>query len=88
MKHLLFSQNNDMPIAWFDQFDKEAIKEAIVERLTLDPTDTLEHCKEYSKSDLKRFYGHEIISFYQCNKKGKPCRVIWKGDKEYLKPLN
>ena len=88
MKHLLFSQNQDMAIAWFDKFDAQAIKQAIVEHLTLDPTDTLEHCKVYSKSDIKRFYGHEILSLYECNKKGEPCKVITKGDKNYFRPLN
>jgi hypothetical protein len=88
MKHLLFSQNQDMPVVLFDQFDAQAIKQAIVEHLKADPTDTIEHCKEYNRSDARRFYGHEIISFYACDRFGKPCKVITKGDKNYFKPLN
>lgn len=76
-----------MPVAWFDQFNAQAIKQAIVEHLRADPTDTLEHCKEYSKSDARRFYGHEIISFYECNEQGEPCKVVTKGSREYLYPL-
>jgi hypothetical protein len=87
MKHSLFSHDQDMPIAWFDKFDAAAIKEGIIKHLTDNPTDTIEHCKEYSKEDIKKYYGMEIISFYRCNKGGIPSKVILKGDKEFTKPL-
>ena len=77
MKHNLFSQDSDMVVNWFDKYDKEAILKAIVTHLTINPTDTLEHCKEYSKSDVKHNYGNEIINFYEVNKKtGRVCRVV------------
>ena len=87
MEHAIFSDNKDMAVEWFEKFDKEAIKKAIVKHLANDPTDTLEHCKEYSKKDIKKYYGMEIINFYKCNKKGEPCLIILKGNKEYLKKL-
>lgn len=88
LQHSLFSHNEDRSIKWFDKFDKQAIKEAIVEHLTTNPTDTLEHCKEFSKSDLRRFVGNEIINFYSVNPKNKKISlVITKGNKEYFKAL-
>ena len=77
-----------MPIVWFDKFDAAAIKEGIIKHLTDNPTDTIEHCKEYSKEDIKKYYGNEIINFYKCNKNGHPCRVVLKGNKEYLSKLD
>ena len=86
-KHLLFSWNNDNVIQWFDKFDSEAIKTAIVKHLTENPTDTLEHCKEFSKSELRRFAGYDILNFYAMNKKNEPCKIITKGNKEYFYKL-
>lgn len=87
MAHLLFSQEQDQPIKWFEKFDKEEIKTEIKKWLSENPTDTLEHCKEYSKKDLKRYAGYEIINFYH-NFNNKPCLLIVKGGREYFKPLN
>jgi hypothetical protein len=88
MKHLLFSQDKDMPIQWFDKFDAAEIKGAIIKHLTENPADVLEHCKEYSKEDIKKYYGHEILNFYKCNSGGVPSKVILKGNKELTKPLS
>ena len=88
MAHLLFSQEQDQPIKWFEKFDKEEIKTEIKKWLTENPTDTLEHCKEYSKKDLKKYVGYEIINFYENNKNGVPSLVFSRGEKEYYKPLN
>jgi len=86
--HSLFSQEQDMPIAWFDKNDKEAIKKVIIEHLTNNPTDTLELCKEYSKNDLKRFVGSEIINFYAINpKNGKVSLIVIRGNNEYFKSI-
>ena len=86
MKHSLFSQNKDAVVAWFDRFDKEKVKQAIITHLNSNPTDTIEHCKEYAKNDLRRFYGQEIISFYKMQN-GKVCKVVLRGNKEHLKPI-
>lgn len=67
-----------MPIEWFDTFDKDKIKDAIIKRLTEHPNDSLEHCKEFSKKDQRKYYGHEIINFYQMHK-GKACKVTTSG---------
>jgi hypothetical protein len=90
MKHLLFSQNKDLVVQWFDKYDRKAILNAIVTHLTTNPTDTLEHCKECSKSDLRRFLGNEILSFYEVNpKNGKISKVITRNNKDvYLSLTN
>ena len=71
-----------------EKFNKEEIKTEIKKWLTENPTDTLEHCKEYSKKDLKKYMGYEIINFYENNKIGVPSLVFIRGEKEYYKPLN
>jgi DNA polymerase III delta subunit len=89
MTHSLFSQEKDMPIAFFEKFNKQDIKETIIEHLSENPTDTLELCKEYSKRDIKRFYGSEIIAFYEINpKNNKPSLVFKRGSKNCFKSLN
>lgn len=88
MKHALFSHDQDMYIEWFEKFDANTIKESIINHLTKFPADTLEHTKEYSKEDVKKYYGMEIINFYKCNKGGAPCKVILKGNKEFTKPIS
>lgn len=85
--HLLFSQDLDNVIQWFDKFDKDFIKTAIVEHLKHYPTDVLEHCKEFSKSDLRKFAGYDIINFYKLNSNGEVCKIITKGNKDYLLKL-
>lgn len=88
LQHSLFSHNEDMTIKWFDKFDREAIKKAIIEHLTANPTDTLEHCREYNKHEIKRFYGKEIINFYAVNpKNNKVSLIITRGYKDYFKAL-
>jgi hypothetical protein len=74
-------------IQYFDKFDREDIKKAIVVHLTKNPTDNLEHCKEPNKKDIKRFYGNEILDFYAVNPNNKKVsKIITKGNKTfYLK---
>ena len=83
MKHLLYSQEQNQPIKWFEKFDKEEIKTEVVNWLKDNPTDTLEHCKK----DLRKYAGNEIINFYE-NKNAVPCLVVLRGTKEYYKPLD
>lgn len=87
LKHMIFSQNEDRFIQFFEKFDRESIKKVIVDHLSKNPTDTLEHCKEPNKKDLKRFYGYEILDFYTVNPNNKKIsKIITKGDKTfYLK---
>lgn len=87
MKHLLFSQINDVPIQWFDTFDKITIKNAIIKHLSDNKNDVIEHCKEFNKSDLRKFSGYNIINFYKCNSEGKPCKVVIINNKEFLQIL-
>lgn len=88
MTHMLFSQESDQPIKWFDNYDREAIKASIVTHLSANPNDCIEHCKEPAKNDLKRFVGNTILNFYKVNpKNGKPSLIITRGDKTYYKSL-
>lgn len=89
MTHSLYSQDQERTIAFFEKFNKEDIKEQIISHLKEFPSDTLEHCKEYSKSDIKRFYGNEILSFYEVNpKNGKVSKVVQRGGKNYFKQID
>jgi len=86
MNYLLFSQDQEQPIKWFSKFDKEEIKTEIINHLKEHKTDVLEFCKDFSKTDLKKYVGYNIIDFYQNNKE-VPSKVILRGNKEYFKPL-
>lgn len=81
---LLFSQNKDAMISFFDEFNKEAINNEIVKALKEDPTDTIEYCRK----DLKKFAGVEIIAFFEVNPKNKKVsKCILRGDKTYYKSI-
>ena len=71
----------------FDRFNKEQIKQAIISYLDTNPCDLIELCKDFNKSDLRRYAGYETLSFYQKNTSGLACKVVAKGNKEYLKPI-
>ena len=43
--YLLFSQDNDIVIQYFDGFDLVEIKKVIIDYLTKNPDDTVELCK-------------------------------------------
>jgi hypothetical protein len=86
--HSLYSQNQEMPIAFFEGFNKDNIREQIITHLKENPTDTIELCKEFSKKDIRKYYGSEILNFYEVNPKNNiPSLVIMKGDKQYYKAL-
>lgn len=87
-KYLLFSQDKDIVIQYFDGFDLVEIKKVIIDYLTKNPDDTLEYCKVPSGNDIRKFYGYEILSYYSVNKKnGKISKLILKGDTEYFKSI-
>ena len=77
-----------MTTTLFLQYPKCSTCQKAKKWLTENPTDTLEHCKDYSKKDLKKYVGYEIINFYENNKVGVPSLVFIRGGKEYYKPLN
>lgn len=89
MAHLIYSQLEETPIKFFDKFDKEVIRTEIIKHLSNNPTDVVELCKEFSKKDLKRYVGYDIISVYGINpKNGQPSLIITKNNREYYKSLN
>jgi hypothetical protein len=86
MKYSLYSQDQEIAIAFFEKFNKEDIKEQVTSHLTEFPTDTLELCKEFNTSDVRKYYGNEIISFYGVNPKTKKVsRIITRNNKDYFK---
>lgn len=89
LQHSLFSWNQDMPVAYFEKYDRKEIKNAIIKHLNENPTDTIEHCKEWSEVNAyKNNVGSEILNFYSMNpKNNKPSLIIMRGDKEYFKSL-
>jgi hypothetical protein len=89
MAHYLFSQEQDMLVATFNNFDRTAIKNEIINHLMVCPNDTIEHCRDYSKRDLKRFAGYHILNFYRVNPKNKKASVIvTRNNKEYYRQLS
>ena len=84
----LYSQQKEMPIAFFEKFDKVQIKQTIIKHLNENKADTLELCREYDKKDIKRYYGTQILQFFEVNKKnGKPSLCIQRGGKTCYKAL-
>ena len=82
MAHYLFSMANETMIASFDKFNKESIKKAIIGHLQQFPNDCVEHCKDFSSGDIRKYYGHEILNFYKVNvMNSKISKVVTKGDR-------
>lgn len=86
--YMIYSQNQNICVKYFEKFDKEQIKISLIELLNKDNTDILEFCKEPSGKDLRKFYGYEILDYFALNKKGELCKIITKNNKEYLKKVN
>ena len=88
IEHKLFSHNQDMFIKFFDKFNRDEIKKAIITHLTNNPDDTLEHCRDYNSVDIKKYYGSEILNFYAMHpESNKPAILIIKGNKTYYRLL-
>jgi hypothetical protein len=84
MKHYLFSQEQDMLVASFDKYDRNTIKNEIINHLKNNPTDVIEHCKDYTKNELKRFLGYKILNFYGVNpKSNKVSLIVTRNNKEF-----
>jgi len=89
MTHAIFSQDLDQVIKWYDVFDKTQIKNDIKQHLINNPKDIIEHCKTYNEKDIKKYYGLNIINFYQCNPNTNiPSLCITKRNKTYYKTLS
>lgn len=63
-------------------FDKNKIKEKLVEYLKENPKAEICHSK-----DNKTYESFEVLDHYQLNNKGQLCKSIFKSQKEYLKPI-
>lgn len=88
MEHFLFSDHAVGIMSYFEKYDKEAIRKAIKEHLFANPNAIIEHCKNYSKSDYKKFLGHEIINLYEMNPKNNlPSLIVTRGNKTYYKTI-
>lgn len=63
-------------------FDKEKIKDIIVQYLIDNPKAEIEHSK-----DNKTYESFEILGYYLLNKQGKVCKSISKAGREFLIPI-
>lgn len=82
MAHYLFSMDSETMIASFDRFNKEAIKKAIIGHLKQNPNDCVEHCKDFSSSDIRKYYGYDILDCYEVNKaNSKISKVVTKDNR-------
>lgn len=88
MKHSLFSHDKDMAIAFFEEFNKEDIREQVISHLKEFPEDILEHCREYNKENIMKYYGFQIVNHYGVNPKtNKVSLIVTRGNKEYFKSI-
>ena len=88
MNHYLFSQEKDMLVSTFEKFDRTTIKREIIQHLKENPTDVLEHCKDFTRNEIKRFYGYNILNHYKVNpNNNKVSLIITKGNKEYYRNI-
>ena len=86
--YLLFSQENDIVIQYFDCFDLVEIKKVIIDYLSKNPDDTVELCKVPSGNDIRKLYGYKILYYFYVNKKnGKISKLILNGDREYFSSI-
>jgi hypothetical protein len=83
--HYLVSDSTEETIATFETFDRDIILDRITEHLFKHPTDTLTFERDLTPEEARKWAGRHIIDFYRLNRKGEVCKVILKGDKEYLK---
>lgn len=88
MTHSLYSHDQDRTICFFEEFNPSIIKAEIILHLKEFPNDTVEHCKEFNKIDVRKYYGNEILNLYRVNpKNNKVSLVITRGDKISFKNI-
>lgn len=87
INYSIYSQNQEKTIFLFDKFDKEIIKKYLFEALKEDSKDTLELHKETSKKNNLGCLGGEILDFFQISRNGELCKIVTKGNKEFLKKI-
>lgn len=86
MKYTLINSDNDKTI--FQSDCRLTMQRKIIETLS-ETSKTLELYRRHEcPKDRQKYYGDELIEFYKNNSKGYPCRIIFKGDREYLKTIN
>ena len=83
----LESSDTNTTIKVFETFDKDKIRQTIVEHLSKFPNDYIEYSKDYKQPT--KFAGTEHLGLYTSNPiTNEPCRVIIKCEREYYKPIN
>jgi hypothetical protein len=86
--HYLVSDTTEETINYFPVFCADIILNVIKKHLLGHPDDTLSFERDLTSEEAKKYAGRHIIDFYRLNRKGDVCKVIMKGDKEYLKRVN
>jgi hypothetical protein len=84
--YYLESEISEKRIVEFPEFNRIAIKKAIIYYLENNPTDTVYY---YKVSNDDEYVGDDILGFYAVNpKNGKPSKLIFNGEKTYYKSLD
>lgn len=84
-KYFLRSDNTDADIYTFEMFARILILKLIAKYLTDNPADTIVLERDLTISESKQYAGRQIIDFFKLNTKGVVCKIVTKGNKEYLK---
>jgi hypothetical protein len=89
LKHYLYSTELNKNIIEIEGFQSELLLKTIIEHLKQNTTDCLEHHKEYSKEEKKKFFGKsKIVDYYEVNPKtGEPSKCIIHNYKTSYVPL-
>ena len=84
--YYLESIDTGKTIATFEVFNRDAIRDEIFKHLAANPTETIEYSKDYKKPT--KYAGTEHLDLFANNPKtNQPCKIIFKGQKEYYKTL-
>jgi len=83
MKHYIDNDDTKERVI-FETFDAPKMLEVIKRMLVETPDTMVVHRKEHL--DKKKYYGDEIINFYE-NHKNEPCLVVTKNNKNYFKTI-
>lgn len=86
MKHYLSGDSGiflELP-----EYNEQLIRSAIVEQLNKNPSDLIEHLRDFSAQDQKKYYGKQCVNVYECNPKtGHPSLIVTKGNRVFYRPL-
>lgn len=84
--YYLESLDTNKTIATFEVFNRDAIRDAILNHLANNPLEWIEYTKDYKQPT--KYAGTEHLGLFANNPvSNQPCKIIIKGEREYYKPL-